>query len=90
MTAQTPYTTMKKNIPELRAASDAELKKRIEEEKQNLSNLKFQKVFSQLENPMKVRHIRRDIARMKTILRERQLAAAKTPTPPSKSEEKSA
>ena len=81
---------MKKKTTELRAASDAELQKRIEEEQQNLSNLKFQKVFSQLENPMKLRQIRRDIARMKTVLRERQIIASKTSPPPTKSEEKSA
>jgi large subunit ribosomal protein L29 len=81
---------MKKHTTELRAATDAELQKRIEEEQQNLSNLKFQKVFSQLENPMKLRQIRRDIARMKTILRERQKGAATTATLPTKSEEKPA
>ena len=77
--------SMKKYTAELRSASDAELKKRIEEEQQNLSNLKFQKVFSQLENPMKIRQIRRDIARMKTVLNER----AKTQAPPSPSPTKS-
>ena len=80
---------MKKNTAELRAATDAELQKRIEEETQNLSNLKFHKVFSQLENPMKLRLLRRNIARMRTILRKRQTAAA-TSTPPTTSEEKSA
>jgi large subunit ribosomal protein L29 len=53
--------------------SDAELQKRIQEEEENLSNLKFQKVIGQLENPMKMGHVRKDIARMKTILRDRQL-----------------
>jgi large subunit ribosomal protein L29 len=58
---------------ELRELSDAELTKRIQDGEENLANLRFQKVLSQLENPMKLMHIRRDIARMKTILRERQL-----------------
>jgi len=62
---------------ELRNLSDQELKKRIEDEQESLANLKFQKVLSQLENPMKVRHVRRDIARMKTVLRERELAGSK-------------
>jgi len=61
---------------ELRELSDAELLKRIQEEEESLSNLRFQKVLSQLENPMKLRLIRRDIARMRTILRERQLKAS--------------
>ncbi|MCX7983579.1 MAG: 50S ribosomal protein L29 [Bacteroidetes bacterium] len=58
---------------ELRQLSDAELQKRIQEEEENLANLRFQKVIGQLENPMKIRQIKRDIARMYTILRERSL-----------------
>lgn len=81
---------MKKNTVDLRAASDAELAKRIEEQQQSLSNLKFQKVFNQLENPMKLRQLRRDIARMKTILRERQIASAKAATQTTKTQEKPA
>jgi len=57
---------------ELRELSDAELAKRIQEEEENLANLRFQKVIRQLDNPMQLRLVRRDIARMKTILRERQ------------------
>lgn len=74
---------------ELRKLSDTELKKRVEEEEQNLANLKFQKVLSQLENPMKLRHIRRDIARMRTILRERQ-GKEVLPTPPAETPEQKA
>jgi len=58
---------------EYRQLSDAELKKRIQESEEELSNLRFQKVIGQLENPMRISQIRRDIARMKTILSERQL-----------------
>lgn len=57
---------------DLRKLSDAELRKRIQEEEENLANLRFQKVLSQIENPMKLRHLRKDIARMYTILRERE------------------
>lgn len=57
---------------ELRELSDAELVKRIQEEEESLANLRFQKVISQLENPMKLRLTRKDIARMKTLLRARQ------------------
>jgi large subunit ribosomal protein L29 len=64
---------------DLRQLSDAELQKRIQEEEENLAHLRFQKVIGQLENPMKLGHIRKDIARMKTILRERN---ANTTTPP--------
>lgn len=65
---------------ELRELSDTELIKRIQEEEESLANLRFQKVISQLENPMKLRLTRKDIARMKSILRERQL---KKPEPKS-------
>jgi len=58
---------------ELRNLSDAELLKRIQEEEESMANLRFQKVLSQLENPMKLRLTRKEIARMQTILRERQL-----------------
>ena len=56
---------------ELRQLSDEELQKRILEEEENLSHLKFQKVIGQLENPMKLGHVRKDIARIKTVLRMR-------------------
>jgi large subunit ribosomal protein L29 len=62
-------------VHELRQLSDVELQKRIQDEEENLSNLRFQKVIGQLENPMKLGLIRKDVARMKTILRERSLAA---------------
>ncbi len=64
---------------ELRELSDTELIKRIQEEEESLAHLRFQKVISQLENPMKLRLTRKDIARMKSILRERQLKKS-TPT----------
>lgn len=58
---------------EFRQLSVEELKKRIQDDEESLAGLRFQKVLSQLENPMKVRHLRKDIARMKTILHEREL-----------------
>ena len=64
---------------ELRQLSDAELKKRIQDEEEAMANLRFQKALSQVDNPMKFRHTRRDIARMKTIVRERELKALKEP-----------
>ncbi len=66
---------------EIRKMSVEELQKRILEEKENLSNLRFQKVMGQLENPMKIGHIRKDIARMNTILRERELQPNAQPAP---------
>ena len=57
---------------ELRQLSDEELLKRIDEEAENLSALIFQKSLGQLENPSNLKKARREIARMKTLLRERQ------------------
>jgi large subunit ribosomal protein L29 len=64
-------------IFEIRELPDAELIRRIRDEEENLVHLKFQKATSQLESPIKIRTVRRDIARMKTILKERQMKTAK-------------
>ncbi len=61
---------------EVRQLSDEEIKKRIQDDQESLANLRFQKVLSQLENPMKINHLKKDIARMKTILREREMKMA--------------
>jgi large subunit ribosomal protein L29 len=58
---------------ELKQLSDAELLKRVQDEEENLSHLRFQKVIGQLENPMKLGLVRKDIARIKTVLSERRL-----------------
>ncbi len=63
-------------IYEVREIPEQELEKRIKQEEENLIHLKFQKATSQLESPIKVRLVRRDIARMKTVLREQQLKQA--------------
>ncbi len=62
---------------ELRAMSDDELRAKEDELKKELFNLRFQKAIGQLENPMRIRQVRRDIARIKTILRERSLSHGK-------------
>jgi large subunit ribosomal protein L29 len=64
-------------IHEIRQISDAELAQRIKDEEENLIHLKFQKETSQLESPIKVRLLRRDIARMKTVLHDRARASQK-------------
>ncbi|MEP0823056.1 MAG: 50S ribosomal protein L29 [Ignavibacterium sp.] len=61
---------------EIRQLSDEELRKRIQENEESLAGLRFQQVLSQLENPMSINHLRKDIARMKTILREREIQKA--------------
>jgi large subunit ribosomal protein L29 len=64
-------------IYELRELPDQELRTRLKEEQENLANLFFQKATSQLESPIKIRTVRRTIAKMNTILRERELQKAK-------------
>jgi large subunit ribosomal protein L29 len=62
---------MKKYTQELREKSTEELKKMVAELKEKLLKLRFKNAFGQLENPMEIRKIRRQIARILTILRER-------------------
>lgn len=60
-------------IYEIRQMSDDELKKRIIEEENNLVDLRFAHETKQLTNTAKLKLTRKDIAMMKTVLRERQL-----------------
>lgn len=61
---------------EIRELSDNELQDRIRELKEELFNLRFQMATGQLENNMRLREVRKSIARVKTVLRERELTAA--------------
>ena len=58
---------------EIRQMSTEEIQARLAEAYEELMNLRFQHTANQLANPMRMRQVRRDIARMKTILREREL-----------------
>ena len=60
---------------ELRNMTDAELNQRLQEAYQELFNLRFRKATKQLDNTARIRVVRRDIARIKTIMRERELQA---------------
>jgi large subunit ribosomal protein L29 len=55
--------------------TDEELRGRIEEAHQELFGLRFQRATGNLTNPLRFRHVRRDVARIQTVLRERELAA---------------
>ena len=57
----------------LRDLSTAELEKKVVDLKEELFNLRFQMATGQLENPMKIKEIRKDISKAKTILREREI-----------------
>jgi large subunit ribosomal protein L29 len=59
---------------ELKTLPLDELKKRLSEEQESLSNLKFQLATSQLESPIKVRSTRREIARITTVINEKSKA----------------
>ncbi len=64
-------------IYEIREMKNDELIKRIAEEENNLVDLKFQNELKSLTNTAKLKTVKRDIARMKTVLRERELQDAK-------------
>jgi len=57
---------------EIRELTLEELRQREEDISEELFNLRFQLATSQLENKMRVRQVRRDLARIKTIMREKQ------------------
>ena len=60
----------------IRKMTDQERTAELARMKQELFNLRFQHVTGQLENPIKMRDTKRDIARVKTIIREKQLEKA--------------
>jgi large subunit ribosomal protein L29 len=57
---------------ELRELADDELLARLEAQKEELFNLRFQGATGQLDNPMRIKEVRHDIARILTVLRTRQ------------------
>ena len=61
---------------DLRDVDDTELLTRLAEAKQELFNLRFQNVTGQLDNPSRLGQVRKDVARINTLLREREIAAA--------------
>ena len=63
---------MKANV--LRDMTDVELNQKLADSKSELFNLRFQLATGQLENPLRIRNVRKDIARIKTIIREREIA----------------
>jgi large subunit ribosomal protein L29 len=63
---------------ELRNLDEEKLKEMVEDSYKELFNLRFQQVTGKLTNTSRFSQVRRDIARIKTILRERELAAEET------------
>jgi large subunit ribosomal protein L29 len=60
---------------EIRNMSDQEIRTKLEEAHEELFNLRFQLGIGQVKDPNRISSLKRDIARFKTILRERALAA---------------
>ncbi len=65
---------------ELRELTDEELTLRVREAKEELFNLRFQMATGQLDNNRRLRTVRHDIARIYTIMRERELGLSAAPT----------
>ena len=58
---------------ELKKLSSEDLEKRLKDLRSELFNLRFRLAINQLENPMRIKAVKKDIARSQTILREREL-----------------
>ena len=65
---------MKMKATEIRKMSAAELESKLGDLKNDLFQLRLQHATNQLDNPVKIAEVKRDIARVKTIIREQQLA----------------
>ena len=64
-------------LKKMREMTDLELNAELAKMKKDLFNMRFQHVTGQLENPIKMREIKRNIARVKTIIREKELGQTK-------------
>lgn len=60
-------------MEEFRKLSTEDLNKKIKENKEELFNLRFQQATGNLEKPARLRELRKEVAKMKTIIREREL-----------------
>jgi len=63
-------------LKKMREMSDLELYAELDKQKKDLFNLRFQHVTGQLENPILMRDTKKNIARIKTIIREKELSQA--------------
>ena len=60
-------------IDQIRAKESGDLLQEVTDRKREVFNLRFQKANEKAENPGRIRSLRRDIARIKTVLREREM-----------------
>jgi len=63
------------NATELRKLNYEELGEQLSESKEELFNLRFQHVTNQLDNTARMKQVKRDVARVATIMREQEIAA---------------
>ncbi len=60
-------------IQKIRELNEVELEKRLEDLKKELFNLRFQHAINQLDNPMRLKAVKKEIAVVKTIIRENEI-----------------
>ena len=60
-------------INEIRELSEQELLDKVQDLKEELFNLRFQNATNQLDNPMRIAVVKKDIAKVKTVIKERQI-----------------
>ena len=61
------------NVKEIREKTAAELNETLDSLKKELFRLRFQNAINQLENPMRISAVKKDIAKVKTVIREREI-----------------
>ncbi len=66
-----------KKLDDLRGATDAELNKQLDDLYHEMFNLRFQRTAGQMPNTNRLKEVRRDIARLRTLMRERELATTR-------------
>ena len=64
-------------VKEIREMTTEEINKKIVDAKQELFNLRFQQATGNLEKPSRIKELRHDVARCKTVLREREIVEVK-------------
>ncbi len=60
-------------VKEIKEMSDDELRKALNDSKEELFKLRFQLATGQLDNPMRIKEVKRNIARVKTVIRQKEL-----------------
>ena len=63
------------NIDKILSMDPAEMVEKVKSIEEELFNLRFRNAMKQLENPLEIRHLRRDLARLKTVIRQKQIEA---------------